>query len=135
MRYLLDVNSLIALGAVEHEFHNPVAAWVGGLRSYGRAELLTCPITELGFVRILGQTPAYKFTATTARALLLRMKENDPLFTFVADHHDISHIPTWVVQPKQVTDGHLLQLAKANEAVLATLDTAIPEAYLIPAKR
>ena len=53
-------------------------------------------------------------------------------FTFISDDHDISHLPGWVKQPKQITDGHLAQLAKANGAVLATLDRGIPGAFLIP---
>jgi len=28
MIYLLDVNALVALGFIHHEFHNRVAAWV-----------------------------------------------------------------------------------------------------------
>lgn len=133
MRYLLDVNTLIALGVVEHEFHALVAAWVGAERS-GREELalLTCSITELGFVRILAQSPEYRFTTTTARALLLHMKEDRALFAFLADRHDVSHIPGWVNYPKQVTDGHLFQLAKAQGALLATLDRRIPGAFVIP---
>jgi len=135
MRYLLDVNALIALGAVEHEYHARVAAWVSRLRVTGAVELITCSITELGFVRILAQTPAYRFTITTARALLLRMKTEDPaLFIFVVDAHDISRIPSWVNTAKRLTDGHLVQLAKSNGAMLATLDIGIPGAFLIPGK-
>ena len=133
MKCLLDVSTLVALGVVEHQFHDRVTTWVGGLRSNGIVELLTCSITELGFVRILAQTQAYGFTAPTARALLLRMKAQDAaLFGFIPDNHDISHIPAWVKNPKQITDGHLAQLAEANGAVLATLDRGIPGAFLIP---
>jgi hypothetical protein len=38
----------------------------------------------------------------------------------------------WANSPAQVTDGHLLQLAIAHGAVLATLDERIPGALLIP---
>jgi predicted nucleic acid-binding protein len=31
MKYLLDVNALVALGFLEHEFHERVARWVRGL--------------------------------------------------------------------------------------------------------
>ena len=132
MNYLLDVNALIALGTVEHEFHVAVAIWVCGLRARGNGELLTCSLTELGFVRILAQSPAYPFTVATARALLLRMKRKDAaLFRFLADPHDISRIPGWVHWPKQLTDGHLIQLAKTNGAVLATLNRGIPGGFVI----
>jgi hypothetical protein len=48
------------------------------------------------------------------------------------DRNDISSLPKWVKSPAQTTDGHLLQLAIANGAVLATLDEGIPGAFLIP---
>lgn len=133
MKCLLDVNALVALGVTEHEFHDRVVAWVRGLRSKGILELATCSITEIGFVRILAQSRPYGFTAATARALLLRMKAQDvAIFTFIPDNHDISHIPGWVKFPKQITDGHLAQLARANGAIFATLDGKIPGAFLIP---
>jgi predicted nucleic acid-binding protein len=134
MKYLLDVNALMALGATEHEFHRRVTAWVGRLRAKDEARLLTCSITELGFVRVLAQTSIYQFTIPTARTLLMRLKSEDAaLFEFLPDPHDASRLPGWVQHSKQVTDGHLVQLAKSNSAVLATLDTKIPGAYLIPA--
>ena len=130
MKYLLDVNALVALGLSHHEFHDRVAAW---LDAQNFPPLATCSITELGFVRVLAQVPAYGFTVLQARTLLLRLKKSKIVtFTFLADGHDISHLPSWVKTPKQTTDGHLLQLASANAAVLATLDEKVPGAYSIP---
>jgi predicted nucleic acid-binding protein len=130
MTYLLDVNTLVALGFAQHEFHDRVACW---LRSQQFPPLATCSITELGFIRVLAQAPVYGFTIAQARTLLLRLKEADvSRFTFIPDDHDVSHLPTWVKTPKQTTDGHLVKLANANGGVLATLDGKIPEAYLIP---
>jgi len=128
--YLLDVNALVALGFVNHEFHDRVALWV---QSQNSATFATCSITELGFVRVLTQAPAYGFTVAQARTLLLRMKDAaGPRFTFIADEHDVSHLPGWVKAPKQITDGHLAKLASANGALFATLDENIPGAYRIP---
>ena len=94
---------------------------------------MTCSITELGFARVIAQTPDYGFTVQQARTLLLGLKKNGKLqLTFLSDGNDISMLPAWVKTPKQTTDGHLLQLAKANGAVLATLDEGIPGALLIP---
>ncbi|MGH9434145.1 MAG: PIN domain-containing protein [Terriglobia bacterium] len=130
MKYLLDVNALVALGFVQHEFHQRVASWV---RAQQFPALATCSITELGFVRVLSQAPAYGLKIAQARTLLLRLKKTSALaLTFIPDDHDISHLPAWVKTPKQTTDGHLVQLAGANSAVLATLDESIPGAYLIP---
>jgi predicted nucleic acid-binding protein len=130
MIYLLDVKALVALGFINHEFHDRLAAW---LQSRNSPKLASCSITELGFVRVLAQAPAYGFTVTQARTLLLRLKQarTSPL-AFIPDEHDVSHLPAWVRAPKQITDGHLSKLATANSAVLATLDESIPGSYRIP---
>jgi predicted nucleic acid-binding protein len=136
MRYLLDVNTLIALVVLEHEFHARVAGWVERLRASGGPDLATCSITELGFVRVLGQAQQYGLSIAQARELLLKVKNSDGLrWSFIADDRDISHLPRWVRTPKQITDGHLAELARANEAVLATLDRRIPTAFVIPQNR
>jgi hypothetical protein len=130
MRYLLDVNALVALGIFHHRFHERVNGWI---KSQDGAHWLTCSITELGFVRVSAQTPDYGFTVRQARELLVGLKTSRRLqLRFLADGNDISLLPAWVKTPKQTTDGHLVQLAIANGAVLATLDEGIPGAYLIP---
>jgi hypothetical protein len=65
--------------------------------------------------------PAGRSVANTTRPL-----------AFISDGHDVSHLPGWVRAPKQITDGHLSDLAKAKGAFLATLDENIPGSYLIP---
>ena len=135
MIYLLDVNSLVALGFLQHEFHQRVAFWLHTLPAKGSAELATCSITELGFVRVLAQASQYGFTVSQARGLLLRLKSARMFtFTFLADGDDVSRLPEWVKTPKQITDGHLVSLARTSGAVLATLDRRIPGALLIPEK-
>jgi predicted nucleic acid-binding protein len=129
MTLLLDVNALVALGFAQHEFHDRVARWI---KARGFPALATCSITELGFVRVLSQAPVYGFTAAEARGALLRLKRSTIVpFIFIADDHDISHLPSWAKTPKQTTDGHLIQLARSHGAVLATLDQKIPGAQLI----
>jgi hypothetical protein len=131
--YLLDVNALVALGVLEHEFHERAAKWVRSLASEGTPQLATCSITELGYIRVLLQASRYSFSVADARALLLRLKKANGLnFTFIADDHDLSHMPSWVNTAKQITDGHLVQLARAKGASLATLDKKIPGAFQIP---
>jgi uncharacterized protein len=114
--YLLDVNALVALGFINHEFHDRVASWV---QSRNSPSLASCSITELGFVRVLAQAPAYGFTVAQARTLLIRLKEaRTSRLAFIPDEHDVSHLPGWVRAPRQITDGHLSKLASANGAVL-----------------
>jgi predicted nucleic acid-binding protein len=136
MRYLLDVNTLLALAVSEHEFHARVASWVAKLSAKGAPEFATCSITELGFVRVLGQAPHYGSSVAQARELLLRLKRSDRVrWSFIADDRDVAHLPKWVRSPKQTTDGHLAGLAKAHGSVLATLDRRIPGAYIVPVSR
>ena len=136
MRYLLDVNSLLALVLLEHEFHERVASWLKHLAAGGVPELATCAITELGFVRVLGQAQQYGSSVAQAREFLLKMKKSDGIrWVFIPDDRDISYLPRWVRTPKQTTDGHLAELAGAHEAVLATLDRRIPGAFVIPQGR
>ena len=133
MRYLLDVSALVALGVIQHEFHPRTSNWARSLASSEDTELLTCSITELGFVRIVAQAARYGLTLGQAQSVLLRVKAEGPAkFTFLSDDQDITQLPSWVRTPGQVTDGHLVSLAKANNGVLATLDTKIPRAFLIP---
>jgi predicted nucleic acid-binding protein len=130
MKYLLDVSTLIAFGLRTHQLHGRTATWV---QSQSDATLLTCSITELGFVRILAQVPNSGLTVANSMELLLQMKADPVLrLIFVPDGNDISLLPGWVKYPKQTTDGHLVQLANTHGAVLATLDEGISGAYLIP---
>jgi uncharacterized protein len=136
MRYLLDVNTLLALVVLEHEFHARVASWVERLGASGVPELATCSITELGFVRVLGQAQQYGSSVAQARELLLKVKYSDGVrWIFIPDDRDISHLRRWVRTPKQTTDGHLAELARANEAILTSLDRRIPGAFVLPQSR
>ena len=130
MKYLLDVNVLIAFGITQHQFHQRVVDWV---RSQSGSAFLTSSVTEIGFVRVVANVGQYDLTVTQAKQLLLGMKTNRAqALTFLPDGNDISALPGWVKFPAQTTDGHLLQLAGNNGAVLATFDQAIPGAFLIP---
>src|ERR1035438_5660638 len=109
MRYLLDVNALVALGIFHHGFHDRVNAWIS---SQEGAHWLTCSITELGFVRVSAQTSDYGFTVQQARTLLLSLKTNSRLaLTLLPDGNDISSLPAWVNTPKHSTAWHYPQLS------------------------
>jgi predicted nucleic acid-binding protein len=133
MRFLLDVSVLVSLGVRDHEFHDRAVRWLSKVAASGAPELATCAITELGFVRVIAQAPQYGFNVDQARRLLLQIKADAPAhFTFIPDDHDVSHLPESVKTPKQTTDGHLAQLARANGAVFATFDRGIPGAFVVP---
>jgi hypothetical protein len=56
-------------------------------------------------------------------------------FVFLPDNQGVDDLPLWVKGPKQITDGHLLALARVHGAEMATLDERIPGALLIPGTR
>jgi predicted nucleic acid-binding protein len=127
------VNVLVALSVAQHEFHDRVATWIRRISSKRKPEFATCAIAELGFIRILAQVPQYSSSVTHASSLLLRLKNRNRIdFTFIADDHDTSQLPSWVKTAKQTTDGHLAELARAHGAILATLDERVPGAFVIP---
>lgn len=125
MKYLLDVNALIALGYKQHVFHKRVTVWAAG------KNLATCSIAELGFVRILAQLPEADIPASTSRKMLATMRRERQI-TQIADSQSAIDLPAWVQTPRQITEGHLLALAQSNNSTLATCDAAIPGAFLIP---
>jgi uncharacterized protein len=131
MTRLLDVNALVALGFSQHEHHDRVSLWVSGLPE--KDSFATCPITELGFVRVLNQVPQYRVPIADACELISRLRKNRKRrFVFIPDDQGAAELPAWVKTGKQSTDGHLLELAKTHGAELATLDEGIPGAFQIP---
>ncbi len=133
MRHLLDVNALVAFGHTEHLFHARVVRWAATVAGNDIPKFATSSITELGFVRVMSQV--YGVSIGEAKVLLVALKDFEGLdFQFVADDHDASKLPDWVLGAKQTTDGHLAELAKAHGLILATLDKNIPGAYVIPYK-
>ena len=135
MKYLLDVNVLVALCVSEHEFHERVASWMNEAARAGRSEVITCAVTELGFLRTLAQAEPYGFTIEQGKDLLSQLKSSKEFhFVFLSDGLGLAQLPRWVKGPKQITHGHLLGLAKAHGAEMATLHERIPSALVIPGK-
>ena len=131
MNWLLDVNALIAALFSGHEHHARVTRWVAGLPAGDG--LATCSITELGFVRVLNQAPQYRVPVREAVKTLRRFRQwGQRAVVILPDGRGAGELPDWVKAGRQVTDGHLLGLAQAHDAQLATLDESIPGAFLIP---
>jgi len=131
--YLLDVTVLLAFAYKGQVSHWRVTHWIKFVESNGSEGPLfaTCSIVELGFVRIAAGKSRLAENLTIARADLQRLK-TELHSTLLADEVDGNRLPVWVTKSRQTTDGHLLELATAHHAQLATLDTGIPGAVLIP---
>jgi uncharacterized protein len=123
---LLDINILVAHAVIEHEHHRRVVAW--HRRLSGKAQLFSCPITELGLMRNLMRM--LNLSIADARLLLANERENLGL-TFLPDTHGAEILPDWVQGYRQTTDAYLRKLAEAHELHFVTLDKRIPGAVSI----
>lgn len=131
MNWLLDVNVLVALAHQGHADHLRVIRWFASLMG-SPATLSTCAFTEIGFVRVSIQA-GFENNAPDAVETLRGLKESSPIpFQLVADSLGADRLPPYVLGARQITDGHLLELAKEASMKLATLDKGIPGACLIP---
>lgn len=127
-RFLLDVNTLLALLDPKHIFHEPAHAWAERTRD---ARWLTCPLVQNGVIRVASQ-PAYPNHLGTASAVRAIVKDfcASPRHEFCPD--DISLMdddrilrPELLV-PSRITDIYLLALAHYHDARLATFDRRVP---------
>jgi uncharacterized protein len=131
---LLDINVLIARQDADHEHHHRVARWLHHSIKDGWA---TCPLTENGFVRILGQSsyPGWPGTPERSAAALRQLIAAIPNHHFLPD--EISLLDTSVlpslrgVGARALTDLYLLALTVHHGAWFATLDARIDPA-LVP---
>ncbi|MBI5949459.1 MAG: PIN domain-containing protein [Chloroflexi bacterium] len=125
---LLDVNVLVALLWPPHEHHLRAQAWFSGVREQGWA---TCPITQLGAVRVLSRPGISHGTMTvaSATAALVEILSADSHLFWPADidflttplRESIVHIQG----PGQLTDQYLLALAAAHGGTFATFDRRV----------
>lgn len=126
--WLLDINVLIARHDADHEHHERAARWLHQDVVGGWA---TCPLTENGFVRILGQTsyPGWPGTPERAAAALRRLIVAIPGHRFLPDEVsllDVSIIPSLRgVGARALTDLYLLALAVVHGVGFATLDARV----------
>jgi predicted nucleic acid-binding protein len=132
VRYLLDVNVLLAMRYEAHAHHDRVSSWLREKRFIhsNSLRLATSPITELGFVRIASGPAGFANDVGEAQADLERLVGQQGL-AFVEDRLRAYPLPQWVQKFTQTTDGHLLQVAVSHGLTLATLDRGIRGAEVI----
>jgi toxin-antitoxin system PIN domain toxin len=126
MRALLDINVLIALLDGAHVHHARARRWLETNIAHGWA---SCPITQNGCARILGQ-PGYPQPVPIAQAVeRLRRATSTPHHVFWPD--DVSVLDTRLVDPqrihgaKQLTDLYLLALAVDHGGRFVSFDGRI----------
>lgn len=122
MIYLLDVNALIAWHHPAAQDHAVFHVW---RKANAQPELMSCAITELGFLRVSMQ--AFHHSAAQAQAALQHMKRH---LRYAGELPDPS-LPGWAQTAGQTSDAYLAPIASHHGARLATFDTQIPGATLI----
>jgi predicted nucleic acid-binding protein len=133
MKYLLDVNVLVAWGWSDHVEHERTARWLALARKQKSTSLLTSAIPELGFVRVSVQRTGGSVTVREASETLGGMLRSlGATHRFLVDDRAANDFPDWCHHASRTTDAHLCRLAEAHGAKLATLDTGIPGAFLLP---
>ena len=124
MTFLLDLNLLLALAWPSHVHHDIAHGW---FQREAAPRWATCPVTQLGFIR-LSSNPAFTSDAvspTEALSLLEGMTAMDGHEFWPDDVDCVSAtFPTGMRMTvhRQVTDAYLLSLARAHGGCLATLD-------------
>ena len=128
MKYLPDVNVLLAAIWSNHSQHATTFAWLDG------KEIVLCPLCELGFLRISTNKKAINAPMEKARELLRR---------FAAERRaervpdDLPALDSRSATSEQVTDHYLADLAASHGLKLATLDEGIrhPAVVLVAAPK
>jgi toxin-antitoxin system PIN domain toxin len=120
--HLLDVNVLIALSDEAHDYNRRAVAWF--MQDQQRA-WATCPITENGFVRIIGHRNYPGFSGgTSAACQLLGALCSLPGHQFWQDSVSLRDQSSFGSMPdsKQLTDHYLLGLAVSRKGRFVTFD-------------
>ena len=128
MRYLLDVNVLIALIDPAHLQHDQAHDW---FERVGSKAFATCPVTEMGLLRIVGHpkypnSPGPPSAVVAALTAIRALKGHE----FWPDSLSLVDGPAGVDPSKlsshgRVTDSYLLALARAHKGRLATFDAKL----------
>ena len=127
MAFLLDVNVLIARIDPRHEHHERVLRWE---HDNAFEQLVTCPLTQHGFVRIYGH-PGYPDGPGSPAEALVELRHLLSLRThrFIRDSLSLSDTRVFSslagITPKQLTDVYLLGLATSEDIYFATTDSRI----------
>ena len=132
---LLDVNVLLALAWPNHLHHAPARIWFASMRELGWA---TCPQTESSFVRISSHPRIGPEPRTISESLAwLDAVRAVRGHRFLTDDISLAGSPEvprdQLLGHRQITDAHLLALARRHGACLVTFDRGTES--LVPSSR
>jgi predicted nucleic acid-binding protein len=115
-KYLLDVNAVIAAIATNHPDYQKADSWIQG------KTIVTCPLSELGFLRVTTNPKSMNLSMTIARQLLDSFLQKNNAEFLAAD---LPALKAKAHKSDHVTDCYLAELAASKGMKLATLDTGI----------
>lgn len=119
MSVLLDVNLLLACGWQTHAQHGAAVAWLDSV-----SEFHTCPLVELGFLRV-SMSPGFRVSFADAAKALADIKARKG-GRMLSDDLDTAALPQLAAHA-EVTDAYLVELARSKGMRLATLDDSLCE--------
>lgn len=121
---LLDVNALVALAWDSHIHHARIRQWFDENARQGWS---TCPITESGFVRVSTNPKVLPspIGVVDARRVLAALRSAAGHRFLVDDVSIVDGDYPPIVAHRQVTDAHLLTLARRRNTRLVTFDAAL----------
>lgn len=124
MRSLPDVNVLVALAWPNHIHHSAAVTW---FLSNGMPAWATCPLTQLGFIRLSSNPRAIAgAVAPAAAAAHLALLQQRGGHQFWPADLDAADVPLALAAGhQQLTDAYLLAMAVRHGGVLVTFDRPV----------
>jgi toxin-antitoxin system PIN domain toxin len=124
---LLDVNVLVALVLSSHVHHHHARKWV--LSEGIHTGWATCPLTELGAIRVCAQLPVGARPPEVTADALIQMRVANRGHRWWLDAVSpavISEVRT-AQTARQVADRYLLGLARRHSGQLITFDRGVAQ--------
>ncbi|HTW50040.1 MAG TPA: TA system VapC family ribonuclease toxin [Acidobacteriaceae bacterium] len=125
VKFLLDVNALVALTDEDHVHHTAALKW---FNAAGRHDWGVCPMTEAGFLRVVTRPDVGGRSMEEAGEMLIQLAKL-PGFRYwpmTAGWIEVAApLADRIFGHQQVTDAWLLGLAIRESGVLVTFDRAM----------
>lgn len=127
LRYLADVNVLLAAVWDFHPHHSVAHRWVS------RNPWAYCALTELGFIRISLQPMFFRLVGIDARAIAEVFRDlvgacHAEVWTNPRPFHDSTLIKP-DLKARQITDTYLCELARQNRGKVSTFDVKLADLH------
>jgi toxin-antitoxin system PIN domain toxin len=128
VRFLLDINVLVALAFADHPSHSAAHKWFHRQRD---RQWATCPLTQAGFLRLASRKLGGSRGAVGTALAGLERDCQSPLHEFWPVDIDLRDLTdsqrSRLIGHNQVADMQLLLLSHRRKGQLATFDSGLKE--------